>query len=98
MEDMGPYARIAQRASVSLDAELRVQQLVRIGDEHKGQIFGMGSQLGLVRMKDYDLPDTGPLDLSVPPRDCVQMEVANRATGETPELQMSQLTGGGNLD
>jgi hypothetical protein len=71
--------------------------------EH-GPRRGTDTELGVERLirigrVEYDdLADTGVGDLIVPTHDRLQMNVADRAAGETPKLQMDEAAGIGNRD
>jgi len=86
--------RAQQRARSALDAEPPVQLPFRVGDQRERQ-FGL--VLGQFRgggVEDDDLPDAVGADLVMARDDRTQVKVADRASGEAPELKMNEVACG----
>ena len=83
-----PCTRICDRSERRLDPECAVEVASRIGDDLERQIALAGPHGRLARVEDGDLAQPGSHDLVDPARHLAEVQGADRAAGEAPELQV----------
>src|SRR5205814_7575921 len=75
-----------QRSRSVLDAESLVKLPFRVGDERERQLLLVLGELRNGGVEDDDLSDAVRADLVIAPDDGAQVKVADRASGEPPDL------------
>src|SRR5262249_31791690 len=86
-----PGARIEEGAPVGFHRECPVQLLARVGDHVQRQIACVSPEQFRRRMEDDHFASGRGCDFLAAPYESVQVQIADRASAEAPELQVDEL-------